>query len=572
VVVLDTSNSMKGEKLKQAKGALKAALDSLRDDDRFSLIQFATVVTPFRDGLLKATPANLAEARAWVEKLEAQGATDIGSALDEALKLSRSDDRRSSRLPDLGPVEFMPPGVRCPPPDFDQPGRDDGRTFQVVFFTDGLPTAGSTAKQILDDARPRVSGGGGIRVFTFGVGDDVDAHLLDQLAETSRAASTYVRPSENLEAKASTLVAKISHPVRTDLNLRVGGGVRLLEMYPPRLPDLFRGEQLQVAGRYEGSGHVALTLESRVGSQRLADTYEISFPEVATNHDFIAPIWGRRKVGYLLDQIRLHGESIEAKDEIIRLAREFGIATPYTSLLVVPDDRPYGLVPPHRSRLGAAMGRGGELGEREETELRVRTEGLAREPGKPALNAPLSTGAAGGQPSQRSDTRGKEAPVGRPAAPVAGATGPTSADSLSATRGAGLEGRTDQFASDFAASVPSSGKEAIDLAQQLVDLKSNKQLDTLPLVKNVSGHRFRKVGDVWVDDLYERSAPTFTLKVFSAAYFRLLSTHPEMKPIFALGDRVVWIAPNGHALVIDTAGDEEASDDRLNTLFKPTTK
>ncbi|HEV3166838.1 MAG TPA: VIT and VWA domain-containing protein, partial [Isosphaeraceae bacterium] len=179
VVVLDTSYSMKGEKLQQAKGALRAALDSLEPDDRFALIQFATVVNDFRESLLKASRDNLTEARDWVDKLEALGATDIGSALDEALKM-RPRDRD-----------------------------DDGRTFQVVFFTDGLPTAGQSSAEILKAVEKRDTHG--VRLFTFGVGDDVDTHLLDQLAESTRAASTYVRPSESIEAKASTLVSKISH-------------------------------------------------------------------------------------------------------------------------------------------------------------------------------------------------------------------------------------------------------------------------------------------------------------------------------------------------------------------------
>jgi Ca-activated chloride channel family protein len=543
VVVLDTSHSMTGEKIEQAKGALRAALDSLKPDDRFALIQFATVVTPFRETLLKANEEHLAEARAWVKKLEAQGATDIGSALEEALKLRPKDG--------------------------------DGRSFQVVFFTDGLPTAGSNSSEILKLLKGRDIAG--VRIFTFGVGDDVDAHLLDQLAEASRATSTYVRPSENLEAKASTLVAKISHPVRTELKLRAGEGIRLVEMYPPHLPDLFRGEQLQVAGRYEGSGHVTLTLESRVGERRLTDTYEANIPERSSEHDFIAPIWARRKVGYLLDQIRLHGESSEVKSEVIRLAREFGIATPYTSFLIVPDSRPGLAMPVQPGAPGAmsAMGDGYHLSVRgpQLQGSRGSSGGYAFQPGsppgqqqsgaqapsdKPGQNAgnvlSRARGAVSSPPAQREALQKVDTGAKAPSSPAAFAVG-----------GGGL-GST-AVAYDFAR-VPASGRDAIDLAQRLAELKRTEgRGEADQPVKSAGGQKFRLIEDVWVDDRYQAKAPTLKIKAFGATYFRLLEQHPELKGIFALGQRVVWISPNGTALVIDRDGEDEVAAATLDKLF-----
>src|SRR5205823_3594673 len=123
----------------------------------------------------------------------------------------------------------------------------------------------------------------------------------------------------------------------TELELTADGGARLAEVYPPRLPDLFDGEQLQVVGRYEGHGATTLTLSGRAGGRSVSESYEVDFAATATDHDFVAPVWARRKVGYLLDQVRLHGESSEVKHELVRLSREFAVATPYTSLLVVPE-------------------------------------------------------------------------------------------------------------------------------------------------------------------------------------------------------------------------------------------
>src|SRR5262249_50278179 len=152
---------------------------------------------------------------------------------------------------------------------------------------------------------------------TFGVGDDVNAALLDQLAEQTRAVSTFVRPNEDIEAKASALYDKISHPVLTNLKLKAGEDVQLSEVYPPHLPDLFHGGQLVVLGRYSGHGSVKLTLTGNVGKEKKEFAFETTFAK-KTNEDkaFVEQLWARRKVGYLLDQIRANGEKKELVDEV----------------------------------------------------------------------------------------------------------------------------------------------------------------------------------------------------------------------------------------------------------------
>ena len=304
VLVVDTSSSMDTEKLRQAKAALKQTLNSLKRDARFGLISFASTPVSFREQLATADEADLLEATTWVDKLEAAGGTDISAALEAAIAM------RGDPIAD--------------------------RTFQIVFLTDGLPTVGLKETpeilKILDRHDQE-----GIRIYTFGVGDDVDAHLLDLLAEKTRACSTYVRPGEDIEAKVTAFSKKIGRPARTDLKLAISGGPHLVEMFPPRLPDLFQGEQLQIAGRYEGQGRAKLTLKGRAGELSFSETFRTEFPETSNEHGFVAPIWARRKVGYLLDQVRLNGESPEVKHELVKLARDYAIATPYTSLLVVPE-------------------------------------------------------------------------------------------------------------------------------------------------------------------------------------------------------------------------------------------
>src|SRR5207253_2661088 len=120
-----------------------------------------------------------------------------------------------------------------------------------------------------------------------------------------------------------------------------GSNVKLKEIYPPQLPDLFHGRQLVVAGRYTGKGQAAIKLTGKLGKTEKEFVYEIAFPErTGDEKQLVEHLWARRKVGYLLSEIRAHGQKKELVDEVTKLARRHGIATPYTSYLLVPDGTP----------------------------------------------------------------------------------------------------------------------------------------------------------------------------------------------------------------------------------------
>ncbi len=304
VFVLDTSGSMQGKRIVQAKNALKYCINNLTPGDNFAIMNFATTVTKYANSLQAASRENVEAARKWVDTLEAVGGTAIDDALQSALQMRTSDK---------------------------------GRTFTIVFFTDGRPTVGETRVEKIMEHVAKVNTEN-TRIFSFGVGDDVNAALLDGLADNSRAVSTYVREAEDIEAKVSSLYAKISNPVLSNLRLAIGDGVVLNEIYPPQLPDLFHGSQLVVLGRYSGKGHAAITLTGKVGMDEKRFVYELNFADKTNgNKAFVEDLWARRKVGYLLDQIRLNGEKKELVDEVVSLAKRYGITTPYTSYLLVPD-------------------------------------------------------------------------------------------------------------------------------------------------------------------------------------------------------------------------------------------
>lgn len=301
--VLDTSGSMAGKKLEQAKKALQFCIENLNDSDRFEIVRFSTEVEPLFDKLVDATPANREKANDFVKDLKPIGGTAIDDALKKALSL--------------------------------QTDRDD-RPFVVVFLTDGQPTVGTTDSQtIISHVKKNSSG---TRIFSFGIGTDVNTHLLDRIAEETRAFNQYVLPEEDLELKVSSFFAKIKEPVLTDPELKFTGDIRATKFYPAPLPDLFRGEQLVVVGRYSGHGSSAATISGRVNGKKREFSEDVKFPEGFSGNEFIPKLWATRRVGYLLDEIRLHGENAELRDEVTELARKYGIVTPYTAYLIVEDE------------------------------------------------------------------------------------------------------------------------------------------------------------------------------------------------------------------------------------------
>jgi Ca-activated chloride channel family protein len=302
--VLDTSGSMAGKKLDQAKKALQFCVENLNDGDRFEVLRFSTDTEPLFNRLTEASTGNRARAGEFIHNLSAIGGTAIDDALQKALAL--------------------------------RPDASD-RPYVIIFLTDGMPTIGETDEDRIV-ANAKTVSHGNTRVFCFGIGNDVNTHLLDKIADATKAFGQYVLPDEDIEVKVSTFVTKIKEPVLTNLRFTFPEGVRVTKLYPSPLPDLFKGDQLLLAGRYSGSGNGKVVLEGSVNGVSRKFTYDLRFPETAAGHDFIPRLWATRRVGYLLDEIRLHGEKAEVRDEVADLARHYGIVTPYTAYLIVEDE------------------------------------------------------------------------------------------------------------------------------------------------------------------------------------------------------------------------------------------
>jgi len=554
-LVIDTSGSMKGEKIEQVKKALRFCLDKLDPKDRFAIVQFSTMAQTFEKAWTEAKGDNLAKARAWIDQIEAGGGTNISEALQRTFAL----------------------------------GFEEGRLATVLFLTDGRPTVDLCDTEALvkfvKDSNKR-----NLRIFTFGVGDDVNTHLLDRMSGDAGGITEYVRPGEAIDGKVTRLFSKMSHPVLTDLALEVPG-VQIAEMYPSKLPDLFRGSQVVVVGSYKGSGDSVIRLKGRVGKKREELVYEGTFPKKTAERAFIAPLFANRKIGYLLDQIRLHGENRELRDEVVRLSLAYGIETPYTSYLVLENEQQYKQYGINRSGWDASpmvvgIGGGGTGSGSAVTAPRpsMTPAPSAAAAGEHAKRAAERIDGAFGDRSRQADESGADTrPAGGAGAlphrqsgqpsgdkkPDAGGPAPAEKPRLQAPAAYfGVRAEADDLRADV-------GKTAVEIAQQIQRLRqaenAGRGTKGVTTVQQRGGRAFANYRGVWVDQKFEGSERLTKIKWGSEAFFRLVREKPPLREILSLGQRVVVVTARGQAIAVDIdEGAEQLTDAQMKELFADT--
>ena len=316
VFVVDTSGSMAEEgKMDKARAALLYGVRILRPQDRFNVISFAGEEHLMESGLIAADDRGRQRGEAFVKALKPAGGTNINESLLASLSQFTDDKRDRPKI--------------------------------IVFLTDGLPTVGDTnVSHIVENVRKASKPG--VRLFTFGVGYDVNTALLDKLAAENGGVADYVEPKEDLEVKVSNFFTKVNYPVLTDLKLDLGGATTDL-IYPRGIPDVFRGSQVTLIGRYsndESLNSVRLTLSGQASGSTRTYTYDnLSFPLRDEDNDFLPRLWATRRVGWLVEQVRTNGEQKELRDEIVDLGTRYGIVTPYTSYLALENQQISGNLP-----------------------------------------------------------------------------------------------------------------------------------------------------------------------------------------------------------------------------------
>ncbi len=319
-LVLDRSGSMNGEKIEQVREAAKQVLAGLMEGESFNIIAYNEQIDLFSETPVPKTAQSMKSARAYLDGLLPRGGTNIHDALLEAMRSRPAD----------------------------------GALPIVLFLTDGLPTIGQTSEKAIRNVA-MAANPYNRRIFTFGVGMDVNTPLLDKIARETRATATFVLPEEDIEVKVARVFNKLAGPVLAGPRLNVLGPEgkpapgRVRDVLPGTLPDLFDGDQLVVLGTYVGTEPLLFSLRGDYLGADRAFRFSLPLDRATTRNGFVPRLWASRKIAVLVDAIRESGADVTATsaaspgmtdprmkelvDEVVRLSMEFGILTEYTAFL-----------------------------------------------------------------------------------------------------------------------------------------------------------------------------------------------------------------------------------------------
>jgi Ca-activated chloride channel family protein len=316
----------------------------------------------------------------------------------------------------------------------------------------------------------------------------VNTQLIDQISEGTRAFSQYVLANEDIELKVSNFFTRIKEPALTNLHLEFSPGVQTSKMYPAQLSDLFKGDQLVLVGRYHGSGDVEAKLTGSAAGRQQTFTYKIKFDDHNSTNEFVPRLWATRRVGFLLDEIRVHGETGELRDEVTELARHYGIVTPYTAYLIVEDE--------DRRRVPMAQRSMQEMSADSSFRSSVAKAWTGFKDKKEGED---------GVANARSQNAFKFADQ---------ASGSITAGASESLRG-------------YVATAPAAPSESAKVAQYTQQSKF------------VNGRAFFQNGKQWIDSNAQNTTKRQRVQFNSSEYFDLLKKHPESAPWMALGPNVL---------------------------------
>ncbi|MBU0473960.1 MAG: VWA domain-containing protein [Bacteroidetes bacterium] len=301
VFTADVSSSMGGMRIAQVKQSLDYYLNLLNPADQFNIVTFGTYVAQFKPDLIPATAENIEAAHNYVFQMYALGMTNISAALDSSLTQSFGDTTSNN----------------------------------LIFLTDGKPTVGITDAEIIINNAAETNTKN-VKIFSFGVGDNLNRNLITKLANENHGYATYITSDDSIAILVNNHFTKISKPLITDLQIDFGG-LQSWDRYPKVFSDLYWGSQSVEMGLYTNSGSFPITLTGKIGSESIEFTKTLNFSD-SSGYRFVPRLWAKSKINHLLDLIDINGESDELIDQIIELSLRFQILTKYTAFYVDPED------------------------------------------------------------------------------------------------------------------------------------------------------------------------------------------------------------------------------------------
>ena len=519
VFVVDTSGSMAGEKIAQARRAVQFCIDKLDEHDRFNVVRFSTGFDVLFGELTAATKENRAAAQNFAGLFTAGGGTNIADTLQHVAGM-RPDGKGA-----------------------------EARPFVVVFLTDGQ------GNRQPDEILGMLAGGpDNLRIFPFGVGHDVNTILLDRLANTYAGRPTYVGPGENLELVLGDFFSVVSRPVLTNLRLTLPV-IGVTEQFPATLGDLYHGQQLIVAGRFGSSatGPVKLT------ASRNGERVEYVWPNVAFTNTaeatYVAAVWAGRKISYLIDQIRAHGESQEMIAEVVELSRTYGIQTPYTSWLVTPEGRQQ--LAGRRGRPHVTAGNAPTLPRELSLQGGVRRiDGFLSSGRSSGKREPPGSGSGFGGSLGARDKRVKRD------APSRGGSG------------FGSFGKNTITLDEAERNVTTAnGMVATAIARKNAQMREMRNRDgdrldvTWLAVRKLGQRWYHRIGNLLVDEDVNEKTAVVTVRFGSEAYFDLVAGRADLREaLAATAEILVLVAPDTAVLVSNEKGLEQFSPQEMEQI------
>ena len=326
IYIIDTSGSMEGTSIVQAREALQLAVERLGASDTFNVIEFNSYAKALFEDARPASRNNIATAVNWVKQLRAQGGTEMALALNLALNGKEN-----------------PSHVR-----------------QVIFLTDGAVGNEEQLFKLIADKL------GDSRLFTVGIGAAPNSHFMTKAAQTGRGTFTYIGKVEEVKEKMATLFAKLESPVLKGVQVawpQINNGARV-EAWPQRVPDLYLGEPIVVSAALDKSqGDVKLS--GLNGDTPWTATLPISAAHAGTG---MGVLWARGKIDALTDGLREGKSEEDVRPAVVHVALAHHLISKYTSLVAVdqtpvrrPDDPLKSSAVPVNLPDGAVLEQYGEL-------------------------------------------------------------------------------------------------------------------------------------------------------------------------------------------------------------------
>lgn len=297
VFVLDKSGSM-SRKLATLVDGVSQGLGRLRANDRFRIVIFDQQATELTAGFVTATPEHVKDAIDHLGRVQANGSTNLFAGLQAGIKVAEAD-----------------------------------RTTAVLLVTDGVANVGETGKRAFFDLVRKAD----LRLFTFVMGNGANRPLLDGMTKASGGAAFSISNSDDIVGAVLSATSKVTHEALHKVAVDIDG-VNVRDLTPERIGSLYRGEQLVLFGHYAKAGPAQVKLSARISGKPVTYTTRFDFPETATLDPEIERLWAFASIEAALGDIDAFGETADRKQVVTDLGVEYGLVTPYTSMVVVRDE------------------------------------------------------------------------------------------------------------------------------------------------------------------------------------------------------------------------------------------